>query len=159
MLARTAPIPQARQPPAYLPTTGHWRKTGSGAGAKMQSLCPRPRAWCHQRKPHDRQRGADGKQSKMPPRDPSPLQKRASSLANVPRNAAAATSTAVVVAAAAAAAVVAAAAPAVAVVHAPWTTHDPRFPAPPRAARRPSKERCAEGSRERGGRAYGIRNK
>ena len=107
----------------------------------------------------DRQRGADGKQSKSPPRDPSPLQKRTSSLVNAPRNAAAAASAAVVVAAAAAADVVAAAAPAAAVVHDPWTTHDPRFPTPPRAARRPSKERCAEGSYERGGRAYGIRKR
>ena len=52
-----------------------------------------------QRKPHGRQRGADGKQSKMPPRDPSPFQKRASSLVDAPRNAAAAASAVVVVAA------------------------------------------------------------
>ena len=95
----------------------------------------------------------------MPPGDPSPLQKRASSLVDAPRNAAAAASAAVVVAAAAAAAVVPAAASAAAVVHASWTTHDPRFPAPSRAARRPSKEGCAEGSYERGGPAYGIRNR
>ena len=92
----------------------------------------------------------------MPPRDSFPLQKRASRLVDAPRNAAAAAaaaSAAVVVAAAAAAAVVAAAvvaaaALAAAVVHAPWTTHDPRFPAPPRAGKRLSKERFAEGSYE-----------
>ena len=95
----------------------------------------------------------------MPPRDPSPLRKKASSLGDAPRNAAAAVRAAVFVAAAAAAAVVAAAAPTAAVVHAPRTAHDPRFPAPSRAARKPSKERCAEGSYERGGRAYGTRNR
>ena len=90
----------------------------------------------------------------MLPREPYMLRKKASSLVDAPRNAAAVPRAAVVVAAAAAAAVVAAAAPTAAVV-----AHDPRFPAPPRAARKTSKERCAEGSYERGGRAYGFRNR
>ena len=74
----------------------------------------------------------------MPPRNPSPLQKKASSRVDAPRSAAAAAvDAAVVVAAAAAAAaaafaaaVVAAAGPEAAGVHAPWMTHDPRFPDP-----------------------------
>ena len=77
----------------------------------------------------------------MPPRDPSPLQEKASSRVDAPRSAAAAAAGAAVVVAAAAAAVVAAAAPAAAAFYAPWTTHDPRVPAPPQAAKRPLKER------------------
>ena len=77
----------------------------------------------------------------MLPRDPFSLQK-ASSWVEAPRSAAAAVAGAAVVVAVADAdaAVVSASAPAAAAVHVPRTTHDRRFPAPPGAARRPSKE-------------------